>query len=84
VSPGALRPIVAAVLCHPRLWGTALHQARLLTPRGWWRRAPFLPVPAADYVRFRLVTQYGSADAPVSATDVLNYVAWCHAQRAAR
>lgn len=61
----------------PQLWATAFRMWRRTTPRGWWRRAPFLPVPSGEYLRFRLVTQYGSVDHPIDADDVLNYLAWC-------
>ncbi|HEX6310035.1 MAG TPA: hypothetical protein VF152_00245 [Acidimicrobiia bacterium] len=60
----------------PRLWPTAAVQARRLVPPGWWRRAPFLPLPARDYVRFRLRTQYGAAGTPEPA-DVVTYLEWC-------
>lgn len=69
--------VVGAVAAHPSLWATAARQWRRTTPRGWWRRRPFLPVPSGEYLRFRLVTQYGSYDHPVAADDVLNYLAWC-------
>ncbi|MFM2181784.1 MAG: hypothetical protein RJB61_78 [Actinomycetota bacterium] len=69
--------VVRAVVVHPSLWATAVRQWRRTTPPGWWRRRPFLPVPAGDYLRFRLVTQYGSDDHPVAVDDVLNYLAWC-------
>jgi hypothetical protein len=48
-----------------------------MAPSAWWRRWPFLPLPAPDYLRFRLITQYGSADGPPVVEDVLNYLAWC-------
>ncbi|MEM9515006.1 MAG: hypothetical protein AAGA42_09115 [Actinomycetota bacterium] len=64
------------VVRHPGVWGVALRQWARLTPRRWWRRAPYLPVPPADYLRFRLVTQYG--DEPrIDEHDVLNYLRWC-------
>jgi hypothetical protein len=66
-----------AVAARPSLWRTALRQARRLTPRGWWRRPPFLPVPDAAYVRFRSVTQSGGLGAPMTPSDVLSYLAWC-------
>jgi len=31
-----------------------------LRRRGWWRRAPFLPLPDAQYWEFRLRTAYGT------------------------
>jgi len=72
-----------AVAGHPDLWAVAVGQVVRLAPSGWWRRAPFLPVPDADYVRFRLETQYGSAQAPDPA-DVVSYLRWCRTFRAAR
>jgi hypothetical protein len=72
--------IVVAVARHPRLWPVALRQWRRTTPAGWWRRPPFLPVPPRDYIRFRLLTQYGDSDASASAADVVNYLTWCRRQ----
>ena len=72
--------VAAAVARQPRLWGTALTQWRRTTPTRWWRHRPFLPVPAGDYLRFRVVTQYGNADHPLVADDVLNYLKWCRMQ----
>lgn len=72
--------MVVAVVRRPALWGTALRQWRRTTPHGWWRRAPFLPLPSRDYAHFRLVTQYGRNDAAVEPADVLNYLSWCKEQ----
>jgi len=69
--------IGVAVLGRPRLWRTAARQMRRTTPSGWYRRAPFLPVPSGDYLRFRLVTQYGDADHRPEPADVINYLSWC-------
>ena len=65
------------MLRRPTLWPTAVRQMRRTAPNGWWRRWPFLPVPSGDYLRFRLVTQYGSADHRPEPVDVLNYLTWC-------
>jgi hypothetical protein len=62
---------------HPSLWPTALRQARRTAPQQWWRHRPFLPLPSGDYLRFRLVTQYGAADHRPVPADVLNYLVWC-------
>ena len=72
---GALR-IVGAVLVHPTLWPVALRQAARASRPHWWRRAPFLPVPDADYLRFRLETQYGTGGVP-DPDDVVVYLRWC-------
>jgi hypothetical protein len=66
---------------HPSLWLTAFHQLRVSLPRRWWSRPPFLPVPPAAYMRFRVQTQYGSADHRIEAADVLNYLSWCKLHR---
>jgi hypothetical protein len=65
-----------AVVARPRLWWPALRQvARIARPQ-WWRRAPFLPVPPAGYLRFRLETAYGSVTAPPP-RDLVAYIEWC-------
>lgn len=72
--------VVAALAARPGLWPTAARQWRRTTPTGWWRRRPFLPVPTAGYLHFRLVTQYGDADHRIVPADVLNYLTWCRSQ----
>ena len=49
--------------------------------RAWWRRAPFLPVPDAAYVRWRMHTAYGDADAIPPAADLIRYARWVGRQR---
>jgi hypothetical protein len=66
---------VALVLARPHLWRTALRQVGRLARPQWWRRAPFLPLPDAEYLRFRFETQYG--DAPPVPDDVVAYLEWC-------
>lgn len=81
-----VRPaIIGAVLMRPSLWWVAIRQVGLLTPRGWWKRAPFLPIPPADYLEFRLVTQYGGGHGEprgeIRPVDVVDYLQWCKEQR---
>ncbi len=67
---------VLLVLARPRLWAIALRQAlRLARPR-WWARAPFVPVPDPDYLRFRFETQYGDEGRP-DPHDLVTYLEWC-------
>ena len=57
--------------------GTALLRvAWRFRRRHWWRRAPFLPLPARDYVRWRMHTAYGDADIVPPAADVMRYARW--------
>jgi hypothetical protein len=74
---------VAAVLVRPSLWPTAVRQAARLTPAGWWRRAPFLPLPDRDYLAFRLETQYGATVEGADPADVVRYLTWCRDQQRA-
>ena len=69
--------VAAAIAKRPGLWGTAVRQARATAAPGWFRHAPFLPVPSADYLKFRLITQYGDAGHRPVADDVVKYLSWC-------
>ena len=66
----------AALSARPKLWFTALRQARRMTPSRWWRHKPFLPVPSPRYLRFRLETQYGHEGIP-QVQDFIDYLKWC-------
>ena len=65
-----------ALSLRPLLWLTACRQAHRLAGRGWWRRPPFLPVPAPAYARFRALTQYGEPDRPPDLADVVTWLVW--------
>jgi hypothetical protein len=68
-----------AVVIRPHLWLTAARQAtRIARPR-WWKHSPFLPLPDAGYVRFRLETAYGEMVAPKPA-DLVSYLEWCRSR----
>jgi hypothetical protein len=82
VSPSVAARVVVAVVRRPSLWLTALRQWRRTTLPAWWRQWPFLPVPSGDYLRFRLLTQYGSAGGPVDPHDVVQFLVWCRRQDA--
>ena len=69
--------IAFAVLRRPDLWRTAIRQLRRTAAPGWWRHRPFLPLPTADYLHFRLVTQYGDPDATTDPADAITYLEWC-------
>jgi hypothetical protein len=69
---------IGSVLPHPSLWLTAVRQAGRLAPSGWWRHAPFLPLPAPEYLRFRMETAYGGAgDQLPRPDDLVTYLRWC-------
>lgn len=52
--------------------------------RDWYRRAPFLPLPAGEYLRWRMHTAYGSGDTIPPADDVVRYARWATRDEGAR
>ena len=71
-----MRGSARALMKRPDLWPSAL----ALVPRRWWRRWPPLPLPPADYRRFRTETMYG-AGGELDAADLVRYLEWCRAMR---
>lgn len=67
---------VWSVLRRPRLWGEAVRTVGALAPRGWWRRAPYLPKPDPSYLEWRRETAYGSAAEAMTGEDVVAYLEW--------
>lgn len=71
-----MRQSALALIKRPDLWPSAVR----LVPRRWWRRWPPLPVPPADYRRFRTETMYGPGGR-LEARDLVRYLEWCRAMR---
>ncbi|GMQ84487.1 MAG: hypothetical protein BMS9Abin07_0051 [Acidimicrobiia bacterium] len=73
---------IVAVARRPFLWPTALGALVAMSPRRWWARPPFLPIPEHDLVRWRVTTAYGDPEATLAEDDLVAYLEWRH--RAAR
>lgn len=73
--------MAGAVLARPRLWPAAFRQLRVLAPEGWWRRAPFLPLPDRDWMAFRLTTAYGDPAARLDPDDFVTWLRWSETVR---
>ena len=76
----ALRLALRAAV-RPGLAAALLRVAWRFRMRGWWRQPPFLPLPPAEYVRWRMHTAYGDEDAVPPAADVERYARWVGRQR---
>ena len=63
-------------LRHPRTGLALLRVGWRFRARDWYRRFPFLPLPDATYVRWRMYTAYGDESAVPSADDVERYATW--------
>jgi hypothetical protein len=74
--PRLVVTLAARAAVRPPLAVDLLRVAWRFRRRGWYRRPPFLPVPARDYVRWRMYTAYGDYDAVPPAEDVIRYARW--------
>lgn len=63
-------------LVRPQLAVDLLRLAWSFRARGWWRRAPFLPLPPRAYLRWRMYTAYGDENAIPPLGDVVNFARW--------
>lgn len=66
----------ARAVVRPRLAVDLLRLAWSFRARGWYRRAPFLPLPPRDYIRWRMFTAYGNEDAVPPVDDVVRFARW--------
>lgn len=67
-------------LLHPALARDLLRVAWRFRSRRWYKRFPFLPLPARDYVRWRMATAYGDPGAIPPAEDLIRYARWAGSQ----
>jgi hypothetical protein len=68
--------LAARAALNPRLALDLLSTAWAFRRRGWWRRAPFLPLPDRAYLRWRMYTAYGDEHAVPPARDVIGFARW--------
>ena len=68
--------LIARAAFRPRLAAALLRVAWRFRSRHWYRRFPFLPLPAPEYVRWRMHTAYGDSGTVPPADDVIRYALW--------
>lgn len=71
----ALR-LTARAAVNPRVAADLVSMAWAMRRRGWYRHAPFLPVPPAEYLRWRMYTAYGEERAVPTVAEVLRFARW--------
>lgn len=74
--PALVTRLALRALVNPRLALDLLRLAWSFRARDWYRRAPFLPVPPADYLRWRMFTAYGDEHAVPPLEDVVRFARW--------
>jgi hypothetical protein len=72
----AIRAIVSPVLARDLLRVTWRFRRRR-----WFLRPPFLPLPAREYVRWRMYTAYGDENATPPVDDIVRYARWATQQK---
>ena len=68
--------LAGRALLSPRLAVDLCRTAWAFRRRHWWRQPPFLPVPDATYLRWRMYTAYGHEDAVPPVDDVCHFARW--------
>lgn len=68
--------LIPRALLNPRIALALLLVAWRFRRNRWWSRPPFLPIPARDYIRWRMYTAYGDHDAVPPVDDVIHYARW--------
>lgn len=68
--------VVGAVLVRPWLWPAAIGVVFDFAPNRWWAKPPFLPIPDATVMEWRVTTAYGHLDMALAPEDVLSYLRW--------
>jgi hypothetical protein len=68
--------LFARAAVNPRVALDLIALAWSMRRRRWYREAPFLPLPPPEYVRWRMLTAYGDADAVPPVDDVIRLARW--------
>ena len=68
--------VAARAAVNPRLGADLLRVAWRFRARRWFLRFPFLPLPSREYVRWRMYTAYGDADAVPTVEELIRYARW--------
>jgi hypothetical protein len=61
---------------NPRLALDLVRTAWAFRRRRWWTKAPFLPLPDREYLRWRMYTAYGDENAVPPPGDVIGFARW--------
>jgi hypothetical protein len=74
--PALTLRLAARAAVNPRLAVDLVRTAWAFRRRSWWRKAPWLPLPDRDYLRWRMYTAYGDENAVPPLRDVIGFARW--------
>lgn len=75
-DPKRLRSLAWAIARRPDLWWAAASLAVKHRRDGWWRRAPYLPVPDASWLAFRRETAFADPEGLPTPHELTEYLEW--------
>lgn len=79
--PSPAWSVLRAAVRRPGMIPDLLAAAWAFRRRGWYRRPPFLPLPSAAYLRWRMDTAYGDPEAVPSADELRRFLRWTRTMR---
>jgi len=68
--------LAARSVVHPRDGVALMRLAWRFRRRRWFLRPPFLPLPARDYMRWRMYTAYGDERHVPHAGEIVRFARW--------
>ena len=68
--------LVGLALARPVLGWALLRTAWRFRSRDWYRRPPFLPLPPAPYLAWRMHTAWGDEEHEPGAAELERYLRW--------
>ena len=75
--------VLRAAAKSPGLIPDLVSSAWAFRRRGWYRRPPFLPLPSAAYLRWRMDTAYGDPEAVPPVDELRRFLRWARNMRKA-
>ncbi len=78
------RATVRYLVGHPRATMGVARVGWRFRRRGWWYRAPFLPVAPREYWDFRVATAVGDTNETLSGEEIVRAASWAVRQRVGR
>jgi hypothetical protein len=79
--PGLRKSLILVLLRRPTLLPAMLGLAWACRPHDWFRRFPFLPLPPAPYLRWRMETAYGEGGSQPPSAEVARFLLWAMRMR---
>lgn len=70
------RRLIGPAALRPSLWPGLARAAWRFRHRDWHRRFPFLPLPSARYLEWRMHTAYGDEGAGPDVRELRRYLGW--------